>query len=137
MNHQRLRKKKQNISLSASLPKTIRVRKRKPFEEKEEVLLEAAKYLKLKTSNLVSEHYQSFTVLGPSKPNGWLITSKLSLPSRNATLSHIHELLWILKTIQSKTGELDAFARYFLPRKDTLLLIKGKMDDFSSSNNNR
>lgn len=42
-------------------------------------------------------------------------------------LSAISKELSDLKTIQSKTGELDAFARYFLP---AYYSDKGKMDDF-------
>lgn len=42
-------------------------------------------------------------------------------------LSVVSKELSDLKTIQSKTGELDAFSRYFLP---TYYSDKGKMDDF-------
>lgn len=42
-------------------------------------------------------------------------------------LSVVSKELSNLKTIQSKTGELDAFSRYFLP---ALYSDKGKMDDF-------
>ena len=42
-------------------------------------------------------------------------------------LSAVSKELSNLKTIQSKTGELDAFSRYFLP---ALYSDKGKMADF-------
>ena len=42
-------------------------------------------------------------------------------------LTAVSEELSNLKTIQSKTGELDAFSRYFLP---AYYSDKGKMDDF-------
>ena len=55
----------------------------------------------------------------------WLIPYA-SLPSRKATIGRIQGT-FKSKTIQSKTGELDAFSRYFLP---ALYSDKGKMADF-------
>ena len=61
---------------------------------------------------------------------GSLTVAGLSLTlvyHQETQLSAVSKELSDLKTIQSKTGELDAFSRYFLP---AYYSDKGKMDDF-------
>lgn len=128
VNHQEVESKESKPSLFKRQAKT----KRPPQipEEKAEVLS-----LKHETSNPKSSSKRSFwvylgRVLVLFGLVGSLTVAGLSITlvyHQEKQLSVVSKELSDLKTIQSKTGELDAFSRYFLP---TYYSDKGKMDDF-------
>ena len=128
VNHQEASAKEAKTSLFKRQPKTTRPPQ--TLEEKEEVPSLKQPTLKTKNSSKSSFLVYLGRVLMVLGLVASLTVAGLSLKlvyHQETQLSAISKELSDLKTIQSKTGELDAFARYFLP---AYYSDKGKMDDF-------
>ena len=100
------------------------------LEEKEEVPSLKQETLKTKNSSKPSFLVYLGRVLMVFSLVGSLTLAGLSLTlvyHQETQLSAVSKELSDLKTIQTKTGDLDAFSRYFLP---AYYSDKGKMDDF-------
>ena len=128
VNHQEASAKEAKTSLFKRQTKTTR--SPQTLEEKEEVHSLKQETLKTKNSSKSSFLVYLGRVLMVLGLVGSLTLAGLSFTLVNhqeTQLSAVSKELSDLKTIQTKTGELDAFSRYFLP---AYYSDKGKMDDF-------
>lgn len=128
VNHQEASAKEAKTSLFKRHPKTNRLPQTP--EEKAEVPPLKHETPKPRTYSKRSFWVYLGKVLVLLSLVGSLTLAGLSLTlvyHQDKQLSAVSKELSNLKTIQSKTGELDAFARYFLP---AYYSDKGKMDDF-------
>lgn len=128
VNHQEMAPKKAKTSLFKRQAKTKHGAQ--ILEEKEEVPSLKQATLKTKNSSKSSFWVYLGRVLMVLGLVGSLTVAGLSLKlvyHQETQLSAVSKELSDLKTIQSKTGELDSFSRYFLP---AYYSDKGKMDDF-------
>jgi len=128
VNHQEASAKEAKTSLFKRQTKTTRPPQ--TLEEKEEVPSLKQETLKTKNSSKPSFLVYLGRVLMVLGLVGSLALAGLSLTlvyHQETQLSAVSKELSDLKTIQTKTGELDAFSRYFLP---AYYSDKGKMDDF-------
>ena len=128
VNHQEASAKEAKTSLFKRQTKTTR--SPQTLEEKEEVHSLKQETLKTKNSSKPSFLVYLGRVLMVLGLVGSLTLAGLSLTlvyHQETQLSAVSKELSDLKTIQTKTGELDAFSRYFLP---AYYSDKGKMDDF-------
>lgn len=128
VNHQEASAKEAKTSLFKRQPKTTRPPQ--TLEEKEEVPSLKQPTLKTKNSSKSSFLVYLGRVLMVLGLVGSLTVAGLSIMlvfHQEKQLSLVSKELFDLKTIQSKTGELDAFSRYFLP---AYYSDKGKIDDF-------
>lgn len=128
VNHQEASAKEAKTSLFKRQTKTTPPPQ--TLEEKEEVRPLKQETLKTKNSSKPSFLVYLGRVLMVLGLVGSLTLAGLSLTlvyHQETQLSAVSKELSDLKTIQTKTGELDAFSRYFLP---AYYSDKGKMDDF-------
>lgn len=128
VNNQETSVKEAKTSLFKRQTKTTRPPQ--TLEEKEEVPSLKQATLKTKTSSKPSFLVYLGRVLVVLGLVGSLTAAGLSITlvyHQEKQLSVVSKELSDLKTLQSKTGELDAFSRYFLP---VYYSDKGKMDDF-------
>lgn len=128
VNHQEASAKEAKTSFFKRQTKTTRPPQ--TLEEKEEVPSLKQETLKTKNSSRPSFLVYLGRVLMVLGLVGSLTLAGLSLTlvyHQETQLTAVSEELSNLKTIQSKTGELDAFSRYFLP---AFYSDKGKIADF-------
>ena len=128
VNHQEASAKEAKTSLFKRQTKTTPPPQ--TLKEKEEVHSLKQETLKTKNSSKPSFLVYLGRVLMALGLVGSLTLSGLSLTlvyHQETQLSAVSKELSDLKAIQTKTGELDAFSRYFLP---AYYSDKGKMDDF-------
>ena len=128
VNNKEAKVKESKSSLFKRQPKTKH--QEKTPEEKAEASSLKHETPKLRTSSKRSFWVDLGRVLVLLSLVGSLTLAGLSLTlvyHQEKQLSAVSKELSNLKTIQSKTGELDAFSRYFLP---ALYSDKGKMADF-------
>ena len=126
VNNQETTAKEAKTSLFKRQTKT----KRPPQTPEEKAEVPSVKHETPKTSSKPSFWVYLGRVLVLFGLVGSLTVAGLSITlvfHQEKQLSAVSKELSDLKTIQSKTGELDAFSRYFLP---AYYSDKGKMDDF-------
>lgn len=126
VNNQDTTAKEAKISLFKRQTKT----KRPPQTPEEKAEVSSVKHETPKTSSKPSFWVYLGRVLVLFGLVGSLTVAGLSITlvfHQEKQLSAVSKELSDLKTMQSKTGELDAFSRYFLP---AYYSDKGKMDDF-------